>query len=395
MHFNASVQGICYSSNQSRITCHNGLHRIGSIARYNTTGKRKREMQNAVARYLEELEKHFHDNRKITRRSISRFDDFQSLNSCLITRALETEGASLWVGVNPASVHSLYEVALYTLAVHFFRLNHTESSGNSPRKGDKYQKGKNIFEVIDPDYTDDLGYTGIKLKAINCNRSDLTTKPTLEYLNERYTPLTTNANITATSFEPILKLFREAMGQKVNLPPFRNKFAIIVARDQFEHCFEKTDRKAYPYVHLGDQGWRSRNPEDLGDNLFYIAHCYEDIKAPVLEKGIELDVVAFFGKSIDAGVLDDIDRKHVKRVIAIGPERPERPDMGSLLCWQWTPPELTLLQKTEPDIPLHNLNGTQFDSGLIEDLIAEMSSSDRKELSGITFPPEEQVEKQA
>ena len=116
-------------------------------------------MQNAVARYLEELENNFQDNRKLTRRSINRFDDFQSLNSCLITRALETEGASLWVGVNPASVHSLYEVVLYTLAVHFFRLNHTESSGNSPRKGDKYQKGKNIFEVVDPDCTDELGYT--------------------------------------------------------------------------------------------------------------------------------------------------------------------------------------------------------------------------------------------
>ena len=342
-------------------------------------------MQNAVARYLEELENHFHDNRKLSRRSISRFDDFQSLNSCLIARALETEGTNLWVGVNPTSVHRLYEVALFTLAVHFFQLNHTASNRKSPKKGDKYQKGKNIFEVIDPEYTDELGYTGIKLKAINSNRSDLTTKPTLEYLNERYMPLNTNANITAVNFEPIQKLFREAMGQKVNIPSFPNKFAIIVARDQFEHCFGKTDRKAYPYVHLEDQGRCSKNPEDLGDNLFYIAHCYEDIKVPVFDKGIELDVVAFLGKSIDARVQEDMDREQVKRIIAIGPERSERPDLGSLLCWQWTPPELTHLQKIEPGNPLHNLNGNRIDNYLIE----ELSSADRKELSGIAFPPEE------
>ena len=342
-------------------------------------------MQNAVARYLEELEKHFQDNRKLSRRSISRFDDFQSLNSCLIARALETEGASLWVGVNPASAHSLYEVTLFTLAVHFFQLNHTASNRRPPEKGDKYQKGKNIFEVIDPEYTDELGYTGIKLKAINSNRSDLTTKPTLEYLNERYTPLNTNANITSVNFEPIQKLFREAMGQKVNIPSFPNKFAIIVARDQFEHCFGKTDRKAYPYVHLEAHGRCSKNPEDLGDNLFYIAHCYEDIKAPVFDKGIELDVVAFLGKSIDARVQDDMAQEQVKRVIAIGPDRSERPDLGSLLCWQWTPPELTHLQKTGPDNPSHNLNGNGIDNGLIE----ELSSADRKELSGIAFPAEE------
>ncbi len=341
-------------------------------------------MQNAVARYLEELENHFHESRKLSRRAISRFDTFQSLNSCLIARALETRNASLWVGVNPASVHSLYEVVLFTLAVHFFQLNHAASNRKSPKKGDKYQKGKNIFEVIDPEYTDELGYTGIKLKAIDGNRSELTTKPTLEYLNERYTPLNTNANITAVNFEPIHKLFREAMGQKVNIPSFPKKFAIIVARDQFEHCFGKTDRRAYPYVHLEDPGRCSRNPEDLGDNLFYIAHRYEDIKAPVFDKGIELDVVAFLGKSIDARVRDDMDREHIKRVIVIGPERSERPDLGSLLCWQWTPPELTHLQKTEPDDPLHNLNGNRIDSCLIK----EMSSSDRKELSGIAFPPE-------
>jgi len=338
-------------------------------------------MQNAVARYLEELESHFHDNRKLSRRAISRFDNFQSLNSCLITHALETRDESLWVGVNPSSVHSLYEIVLFTLAVHFFRINHVASNRKSPTKGDKYQKGKNIFEVVDPEYTDEIGYTGVKLKAIDSNRSDLTTQPTLEYLNEKYTPLNMNANMTSVNFEPIHKLFREAMGQKVNIPSFGQKFAIIVERDQFEHCFGKTDRRAYPYIHLEDADRHSRNPEDLGDNLFYIAHHYDDIKASVFDQGIELDVVAFLGKPLDTGIQDDMNRKHVRRVIAISPEQSERPELGSLLCWKWTLPELNHLQKAEADNSLHNLNGGQFDRGMIK----EMSSSDRKELSGIAF----------
>ncbi len=342
-------------------------------------------MQNAVAKYLEELENHFHDNGKLSRRSISRFDNFQSLNSCLITRALEIRDASLWVGVNPASIHSLYEIALFTLAVHFFQLNHAASNRKSPKKGDKYQKGNNIFEVIDPKYTDELGYTGIKLKAIDSNHSDLTTKPTLEYLNERYTPLNTNADMTAVNFEPIQKLFREAMGQKVNIPSFLQKFAIIVDEDQFAHCFGKTDRKAYPYVHLEDPDRCTSNPENLGDNLFYIAHRYEDIQAAVFDQGIELDVVAFLGQPIDARVQDDMERKHIQRVIAIEPEQSKRPRLSSLLCWQWTTPELNHLQETESDHPLPNLNG----NGMSHCLIQEMSSSDRKELSGIAFPPAE------
>ena len=341
-------------------------------------------MQNAVARYLEDLSDHLHAGSQLSRRSISRFDNFQSLNSRLIAHALETGetgDTSLWVGVNPACVPDLYEVALFTLAVHFFRLNHALGHDKSPRKGDKYQKGKNIFEVVDPEYTDELGYTGIKLKAISGSQSALTTRPTLEYLNERYTPLSADAHMAPANFEPIHKLFKEAMGQKVNIPSFPRKFAIIVASDQLERCFGKTDRKAYPYVHLEGPDRRSQNPRDLQDNLFYIAHNYEDIRVSVFARGARLDVVAFFGQPVDTCIQEDIKRKCVKRVIAIAPERSQRPDLESLLCWQWTPPELAHLQKTEE----RSLNGNAIDSYLIR----EMNSADRKELSGIAFPPAE------
>ncbi len=301
-------------------------------------------MKGAVAKYLGDVAKGFDDKgKKLLKDSLTarQFNKFESLNALFITGVLESEGKNLWIGADGARVKSLYEVILFTLVFWFFEFNFCQSNKISPQKGDKYQKGKDIFEVVDPDYTDtnDTNCRRVKLKSLNC--SSLIRKPSLESLNEEYTPLITNANVkTREDFEPVRSLLTGITGQKEYFP-FSTRYAIIATKKDFDNCFKKTSNKAYPYVYISSAGKCSRNLKDFRYDLFYVTHHYEHIQEHILDKNISLDIVVFLDKTIDTQIQNEINQGIVKRVIAVGQERP---NINSLLGWEWTPPEFQCLQ---------------------------------------------------
>ncbi len=277
-----------------------------------------------------------------------RFDKFEALNGFLVLKVLgdDQDDKNLWISVDQSIVECLYEPIVFALAIHFLEFNYRLSSEQYPQEGDKYKKGRETYKVIDPHHDmPEYGGEFIKLECLSRKNAGSSRYVVLEDLNKEYTQLYADANVTnRNTFQYMLAFLKEVIGRKVNISFFPGKYAIVATKHTFEGCFNKTDRRAYPYIYIDRNGDFSRNLE-TDDNLFYLAPSYEDIKQYVFDEGIKLDTVVFLNKAVDEQIQDDINRGQVKRVISVGREKPK---VDSVLRWQWMPLELQHLRNDKP-----------------------------------------------
>ena len=121
----------------------------------------------------------------------------------------------------------------------------------------------------------------------------------------------------------------------------RQRLCPSCSKRHFEESFTLQERKAFPYEYI------TRNEETvpnlpLSDFLFYVAPDYETIEEVVIDDGIDLDAVIFFGNKEAPQIQQDNNRETIKQVIYVGDQKL---DINKLLTWKWTVPELKYFDK--------------------------------------------------
>jgi len=285
--------------------------------------------------YLEELASRSanHTNEKF---DFSKFDD---INIHLIKNALQKK-CNLWLSVNKKDIDKYYLTIVYSLFVYFYEKNILNNSNSKVEIGNKYEKGKKIYEVIEI-FSNNSNTEFIKLKCI-ARGNDEITKVVLDFFHEDYIEIDDEAG-SRSSLREMKKLINKIGHQKV-ISQYPSKFAIVGSKKHFEDSFNSLIPKdALPYEYITKTETLKPN-RPLKDFMFFVTSDFDTIQEYVFdEEEVDLDLIVFFGGRSSQQVNADLARGSVKQVIYINDEKPNNED---IVKWKWTPPELQYFKDT-------------------------------------------------
>ena len=265
------------------------------------------------------------------------FSNFESINAYLIRKTI-LKKFNLWINVNKRDLDGFYRPVVYTLLVEFFKRNLANVDKLTPNLGDKYHKQNKRFEVIKTGFKLD-GRDAVQLECISHGHNGKVSLY-IDFLYEddnEYIKIDEDSGSSnRATFKQMTNLIKKAIGTNHNFSTFQNKFAIVCSKSHFEGSFTSKEREAFPYEYITKNGETVPNLP-LTDFLFYVAPDYETIEEFVIDDGIDLDAVIFFGNKEVPQIQQDINRGSIKQVIYVGDQKL---DINKLLTWKWTAPEL-------------------------------------------------------
>ena len=265
------------------------------------------------------------------------FSNFESINAYLIRKTI-LKKFNLWINVNKRDLDGFYRPVVYTLLVEFFKRNLANVDKLTPNLGDKYHKQNKRFKVIKTGFKLD-GRDAVQLECISHGHNEkvsLLIDSLYEDDNEYIKIDEDSGSSNRATFKQMTNLIKKAIGTNHNFSTFQNKFAIVCSKSHFEGSFTSKEREAFPYEYITKNGETVPNLP-LTDFLFYVAPDYETIEEFVIDDGIDLDAVIFFGNKEVPQIQQDINRGSIKQVIYVGDQKL---DINKLLTWKWTAPEL-------------------------------------------------------
>ena len=265
------------------------------------------------------------------------FSNFESINAYLIRKTI-LKKFNLWINVNKRDLDGFYRPVVYTLLVEFFKRNLANVDKLTPNLGDKYHKQNKRFEVIKTGFKLG-GRDAVQLECISHGHNEkvsLYIDSLYEDDNEYIKIDEDSGSSNRATFKQMTNLIKKAIGTNHNFSTFQNKFAIVCSKSHFEGSFTSKEREAFPYEYITKNGETVPNLP-LTDFLFYVAPDYETIEEFVIDDGIDLDAVIFFGNKEVPQIQQDINRGSIKQVIYVGDQKL---DINKLLTWKWTAPEL-------------------------------------------------------
>ncbi len=265
------------------------------------------------------------------------FSNFESINAYLIRKTI-LKKFNLWINVNKRDLDGFYRPVVYTLLVEFFKRNLANVDKLTPNLGDKYHKQNKRFKVIKTGFKLD-GRDAVQLECISHGHNEKVSFyiDSLYEDDNEYIKIDENSGSSnRATFKPMTNLIKKAIGTNHNFSTFQNKFAIVCSKSHFEGSFTSKEREAFPYEYITKNGETVPNLP-LTDFLFYVAPDYETIEEFVIDDGIDLDAVIFFGNKEVPQIQQDINRGSIKQVIYVGDQKL---DINKLLTWKWTAPEL-------------------------------------------------------
>ncbi len=282
-------------------------------------------MKNIIAFLEKIIEK---SNTKISKKfSFSLIDTV----NIFLTKFVLGKKHNLWFEVNGKYLGKFYEPIIFATTVYFFENNYCEDKKTKPKIGDKYQKGKKRYEVIEIDCEMNGIENAIKLKCTNKKDKSVTTINSIEGYNKLEE---TAQNSNRNTFQPMLNFIQKTLNEKENIPSFPHKFAIVTAKNDFESCFKELDKKAFPYTYIADSGQETPNLPSAY-SMFFVMSSYETIQKYIFDKEIKLEAIVFIGNKYNHQIQQDINREYFKQAIFIGEQKPD----VEVLKWHWTLPE--------------------------------------------------------
>ena len=272
------------------------------------------------------------------------FSKFDQINIHLMKTVLN-KNKHFWLAVNESNLSKFYESSIFVISKHFLEINYCEYKRIPISIGDKYQEGRDRYEVVAMGKNIDFqGMEAIKLKCITGKNKNSIRSLTLNGFVEKFTKLDDGAgNTNRETFKPMRNFIKETLGEKENIPSFPCKFAVVAQKNNFESSFNILDRKAFPYTYIAREGLETANLES-DDCMFYVASNYETIRNYIFDKGSKLESIVFIGNKYNHQIQQDINRNYFKQAIFVGEEKP---DVRGFLKWGWTLPEHQYFEKTQ------------------------------------------------
>ncbi|WP_423908648.1 hypothetical protein [Candidatus Spongiihabitans sp.] len=270
------------------------------------------------------------------------FSKFDQINIHLMKTVLN-KNKHFWLAVNESNLSKFYESAIFAISVHFLEYNYCESRKILPEIGDKYQKERGRFKVIEICKLE--GEEAVKLECFspkkNCDAL-YTTK--MSSFHSEYVKLDKKAEKSnRNTFAPMLNFIERTLGERENILSFPYKFAVVAQKNDFENSFNILDKKAFLYTYITKEGVENSNLES-DDCMFYVASNYETIQDYIFDKGSKLESIVFIGNKYNHQIQQDINRNYFKQAIFVGEEKP---DVRGFLKWRWILPEHQYFEKTQ------------------------------------------------
>jgi hypothetical protein len=267
------------------------------------------------------------------------FSKFDDINIYLIKSALQNK-FNLWLNVNKKDIDKYYLTVIYALFIIFYERNILNTSNSKVRVGNKYEKGKKVYEVIET-FSDKKNKEFIKLKCIARGKDEITSV-VLDFFHEDYIEIDDEAS-SRSSLREMKKLINKIGYQKI-ISKYSAKFAIVGSKKYFEDSFTSLiPKEALPYEYITKTETLKPN-RPLKDFMFFVTSDYDTIQEYIFdEEEIDLDLIVFFGSRSSQQVNSDLARGSVKQVIYINDEKPNNED---IVKWKWTPPELQYFKDT-------------------------------------------------
>ena len=260
------------------------------------------------------------------------FSPFDQVNIYLTKQVLDKQQC-LWLKPFDNDTTRFYQPLIFAVAVWFFKKNHYDGKKTPPKIGDKYQKGRERYKVIDVNCDYEGMENAIKLEGIGRSNSSI-----VLYIRtlDGYTKLDNRTdNTNRDTFRPMLSFLNKTLGVQEIIPSFPHKFAIVATKKYFKDCFTKLDERAFPYTYVSKDGEETKNIP-TSESMFFVASNYETIQKYIFDRDIRLDTIIFMENKYDDQLQQDIDRGYFQKCIFVGEQKP---DVQKLLEWHWTLPE--------------------------------------------------------